>query len=61
MEGGTHDNDEQLSFIHIATATANVVRFLFDKKQEDGETEDKRRAEDERSKQESRKLPIIGG
>lgn len=58
MEGA---DDEELSFLTLAAATANVVRYLLDKKQINGGTEDQRRAEDERSKQESRKLPIIGG
>jgi hypothetical protein len=59
MEGD--DEEDTLSFLTLAAVTANVVRYLLDKKEVDGETEDKRRAEDERSKQESRKLPIIGG
>ena len=59
MEGA--DEEEELSFLTLAAVTANVVRYLLDKKQIDGGAEDQRSAEDDRSKQESRKLPIIGG
>jgi len=58
MEG---DDDDTLSFLTLAAVTANVVRYLRNKKQVDGGAEDQRSAEDERGKQESSKLPIIGG
>ncbi len=57
MEGA--DEDEEFSFLALAAVTANVVRYLLDKKQVDGGAEDQRSAENERCKQESGKLPII--
>jgi hypothetical protein len=55
------DNEDELSFLHIAAATANVIQYLRNKKQIDGGAEDQRKAENDGSKQESSKLPIIGG
>jgi len=56
MDDDTH---EDFSFLHIAAATANVISYLRDKKQIDGGTKDERSAEDERSKQDGGKLPIV--
>ena len=59
---GTHDDDE-LSFLHIAAATANVVRWLIEKKQIDGDdcaNDGERTTETEQRKKQSAQFKVGG-
>ena len=58
MKDGHNDNDE-LSFLHIAAATANVVRYLREK-QISGADEDQRTADKNDKENSRRKLAVIG-